>query len=45
VIDRRDVTLTHAVLEMGAEPVLADTVMTDHEHEVALARRCLEALA
>ncbi len=45
VIDRQDVTLTHAVLETGAEPVLADTVMTDHEHEVALARRCLEALA
>jgi LPPG:FO 2-phospho-L-lactate transferase len=45
VIDRRDVTLSHAVLEMGAEPVLADTLMTDHEHEVALARSCLEALA
>ncbi len=45
VIDRQDSTETHAVLEVGAEPVLAETLLTDHDREVALARRVLEVLA
>src|SRR5207253_3055429 len=45
VIDRQDSTETHAVLEFGAEPVLAETLLTDHDREVALARRVLEVLA
>lgn len=45
VIDRRDDELQHAVLELGAEAVLADTVMTSHDDAVALARVALAALA
>jgi LPPG:FO 2-phospho-L-lactate transferase len=45
VIDRRDVKLQHAILELGAEPIMADTIMEKHDHEVALARTALEALA
>ena len=45
VIDRRDIKQTHAVLELGAEPVVTDTVMTDHASETALARLVLETLA
>jgi len=45
VIDRQDSTERHAVLEFGAEPVLAETLLTDHDREVALARRVLEVLA
>jgi LPPG:FO 2-phospho-L-lactate transferase len=45
VIDRRDVRQNHAVLELGAEPVIADLLMRDRESEIALARRVLEALA
>jgi LPPG:FO 2-phospho-L-lactate transferase len=45
VCDRRDQKEAHAIIELGAEPVFADTIMTDHEHEVALARAVLEACA
>lgn len=45
VIDRRDIEETLAVLESGAEPVLAETILIDHDQEIALARRVLEVLA
>jgi LPPG:FO 2-phospho-L-lactate transferase len=45
VIDRQDAKKSHAVMELGAEPVLADLVMTDQAAEVALAQRVLDALA
>jgi LPPG:FO 2-phospho-L-lactate transferase len=45
IIDRRDSGETEAVLECGAEPVLAETLLTDHARETALARRVLEASA
>jgi LPPG:FO 2-phospho-L-lactate transferase len=45
VMDRRDAKLQHGVLELGAEPVLADIVMRDREAETALARLVLAAVA
>jgi LPPG:FO 2-phospho-L-lactate transferase len=45
VMDRRDVKQQHAVLELGAEPVLGDIVMRDLEDEQALARLVLAAVA
>lgn len=45
VVDQRDQKEAHPILELGAEPVFAETMMTDHEREVALARRVLESLA
>jgi LPPG:FO 2-phospho-L-lactate transferase len=45
VIDRLDIKQTHAVLEHGAEPVVTDTIMTDHAGETALGRLVLETLA
>jgi len=45
VIDRRDIEETLAVREVGAEPVLGETILIDHDREVALARRVLEVAA
>ncbi len=45
VMDRRDVKQNHAVLELGAEPVVADIIMQNREGEIALARAMLAAVA
>jgi LPPG:FO 2-phospho-L-lactate transferase len=45
VMDRRDVKQQHAVLELGAEPVLGDIVVRNPEDEHALARLVLAAVA
>jgi LPPG:FO 2-phospho-L-lactate transferase len=45
ICDRRDQKEAHAIVELGAEPVFTATLMTDHDCEVALARRVLESLA
>jgi hypothetical protein len=44
-MDRRDVKQQHAVLELGAEPVLGDIVVRNPEDEHALARLVLAAVA
>lgn len=44
VIDRRDQGLTPELLQFGVSPVVTDTLMTDRQREVALARAVLEAL-
>jgi LPPG:FO 2-phospho-L-lactate transferase len=44
VIDCRDRGETEAILECGAEPVVAETILTDPAREAALARRVLETL-
>lgn len=45
ICDRRDQKEAHAIVDLGAEPVFTATLMTDHDCEVALARRVLESLA
>ncbi len=42
VLDTRDATLAPAVQDLSVVPVVADIIMTDHAHEVALARVILE---
>ncbi len=44
VLDRRDQELTPDLLRLGVSPVVEDTLMTDRQHEVALARAVLEAI-
>lgn len=44
VIDRRDQPLVPELLRLGVSPVLAHSLMTDHQREVELARAVLEAL-
>jgi LPPG:FO 2-phospho-L-lactate transferase len=45
VMDRKDFKQTHAILELGAEPVVGDIVMADHDSELALARLVVAAVA
>lgn len=45
VCDRRDAKEAHAIMELGAEPVFTETIMTDREREIALAHRVIESLA
>jgi len=44
VLDRRDQGLTPDLLRLGVSPVVADTLMTDRQREMALARAVLETL-
>jgi LPPG:FO 2-phospho-L-lactate transferase len=44
VIDRQDQALIPELLRLGVSPVLADSLMTDRQKEVALARAVLEAV-
>jgi LPPG:FO 2-phospho-L-lactate transferase len=45
VLDRQDEGLVPALATLGIRAVIAETIMTDHRAEEALARRVLEALA
>jgi len=45
VIDRGDAGYSHPILELGAEPVVGDILMTDRESEIALARLVLASVA
>lgn len=45
VVDRKDLKQRHAILEVGAEPVVGDIMMTSRDHEVTVAQLVLSALA
>ncbi len=44
VLDRQDRAFTPDLLRLGVSPIVADTLMTDRQREVTLARAVLEAI-
>lgn len=44
VLDRRDQGLTPEILRLGVSPLVTDTLMTDRQREIALAKAVLEAI-